>query len=81
MVEPTCHIQAYGEATAKLAGDALTDALAFETLASDPETRSHIPSATTIEKVRLKLLYPSRVAQNGMAGGQAIDLAAYRPMV
>jgi farnesyl diphosphate synthase len=62
--KPTCHV-AFGEATALLAGDAL-QALAFETLA-----RSGLPDpgAACAELA-------AAAGQGGMAGGQAIDLAA-----
>jgi farnesyl diphosphate synthase len=59
---PTCHVE-YGEATALLVGDAL-QTLAFETLAE------HGASARMIAQL-------ARAAgSRGMAGGQAIDLAA-----
>jgi geranylgeranyl pyrophosphate synthase len=66
---PTCH-KAFDEATAILAGDAL-QALAFEILATDPECA---------DNAELKLQMLRTLAQAagaaGMAGGQAIDLAA-----
>jgi farnesyl diphosphate synthase len=66
---PTCH-KAFDEATAILAGDAL-QALAFYVLAHDPSMR--VGAAGRIEMVEtLALASGSR----GMAGGQAIDLAA-----
>lgn len=66
---PTCH-KAFDEATAILVGDAL-QVLAFETLASGPGV-PHDPAT------RLKLVHCLAVASgtNGMAGGQALDLAA-----
>ena len=66
---PTCHI-AYDEATAILAGDAL-QVLAFQILAEDP-AMSVTPAA------RVEMLKSVAVASGsaGMAGGQAIDLAA-----
>lgn len=66
---PTCH-KAFDEATAILAGDAL-QVLAFQTLASDRGLPSDVA-------VRLKLVELLAVASgtNGMAGGQALDLAA-----
>jgi geranylgeranyl pyrophosphate synthase len=66
---PTCH-KAFDEATAILVGDAL-QVLAFETLASDPG----LPADAAI---RLELVRVLAVASgtNGMAGGQALDLAA-----
>ena len=66
---PTCHV-AFGEATAILAGDAL-QALAFEVLSADPRLASS-PSAL------VDMLHTLAVAcgSHGMAGGQALDLAA-----
>lgn len=66
---PTCH-KAFDEATAILAGDAL-QVLAFEVLASDP-------SLPRNPAVRLKLIELLAKASGtaGMAGGQALDLAA-----
>ena len=66
---PTCHV-AFGEATAILAGDAL-QALAFERLASDPAP--DIDAATRIEMLRT---LGAACGAEGMAGGQAFDLAA-----
>jgi farnesyl diphosphate synthase len=67
--KPTCH-RAYDEATAVLVGDALQP-LAFELLARD----AALPVAP---HVRLRLIELLAVASGslGMAGGQAIDLAA-----
>lgn len=66
---PTCHI-VFGEAMAILAGDAL-QALAFEVLAND---RALDVSATA----HLDMLRTLSLAcgSHGMAGGQALDLAA-----
>ena len=65
----TCHIQ-YDEATAILAGDAM-QALAFYILAHDPNM---------VEDARLRIQMVETLAlasgSRGMAGGQAIDLAA-----
>lgn len=66
--KPTVHVQ-YGEATALLAGDAL-QALAFELLA--PEGAG-IPDRTQAALCRL---LAQAAGHAGMAGGQAIDLAA-----
>jgi farnesyl diphosphate synthase len=66
--KPTVHVQ-FGEATALLAGDAL-QALAFELLAP---ARSDIPDAVQARLCRLLALAAGHA---GMAGGQAIDLAA-----
>ena len=66
---PTCHVE-FNEATAILAGDAL-QALAFYVLSHDPNmTDNSIARLQMVEK--LSLFSGSR----GMAGGQAIDLAA-----
>ena len=66
---PTCH-KAFDEATAILAGDAL-QSLAFHVLAKDP--------ATVVDAAaRLKMMdtLTQAAGSRGMAGGQAIDLAA-----
>lgn len=66
---PTCHRQ-FDEATAILAGDAL-QALAFYIISHDPAMTSN--AAARLEMIeKLSLFSGSR----GMAGGQAIDLAA-----
>ena len=65
----TCH-RAYDEATALLVGDAL-QSLAFEILANDP--------ALTISpalRTRMIATLAQASGSRGMAGGQAIDLAA-----
>lgn len=66
---PTCHI-AFGEATAILAGDAL-QALAFEILAADRALP--VNAQTRIEMLRV---LSAACGARGMAGGQALDLAA-----
>ena len=66
---PTCHI-AFGEAMAILAGDAL-QALAFELLAADPALR--VDAAARVEMLRV---LGAACGSHGMAGGQALDLAA-----
>ncbi|MGH8251400.1 MAG: polyprenyl synthetase family protein [Steroidobacteraceae bacterium] len=66
---PTTH-RAFDEATAILAGDAL-QVLAFDLLANDPMPT--VDAAGRIEMIRL-LAHAS--GTQGMAGGQAIDLAA-----
>lgn len=66
--KPTVHVQ-FGEADALLAGDAL-QALAFELLTpNDPDI------APTIQ-ARLCRLLACAAGSEGMAGGQAIDLAS-----
>jgi geranylgeranyl pyrophosphate synthase len=66
---PTCH-RAYDEATAILVGDAL-QALAFSVLAD--ETLGHVAPATRLAMIKT-LAFAAGTA--GMAGGQAVDLAA-----
>lgn len=65
--KPTTHV-AYGEAQAMLAGDAM-QALAFEVLTPD----TGIPPAL---QARLCSLLARSAGHDGMAGGQAIDLAS-----
>ncbi|MCZ6830667.1 MAG: polyprenyl synthetase family protein [Gammaproteobacteria bacterium] len=65
--QPTCHI-AFDEATAMLVGDAL-QARAFELLAEAPD----VPAET---RVLLVQCLGAAVGARGMAGGQAIDVAA-----
>ena len=75
--KPTVHVQ-FGEAQAMLAGDAM-QALAFEVLTpcSDalvaPNGASSVPPAL---QARLCSLLARSAGYNGMAGGQAIDLAS-----
>ncbi len=66
--KPTVHVK-FGQATALLAGDAL-QALAFELLAPDD---AGVPAEV---QARLCRLLAKSAGQGGMAGGQAIDLAA-----
>jgi farnesyl diphosphate synthase len=66
---PTCHRE-FDEATAILAGDAL-QALAFYIISHDPQM-THDAAARLQMVEKLALFSGSR----GMAGGQAIDLAA-----
>lgn len=66
--KPTCHV-AYDEATALLVGDAL-QSLAFEVLAH-PAAASD--AGTQVEMLRL---LARASGSRGMAGGQAVDLAA-----
>jgi geranylgeranyl pyrophosphate synthase len=66
---PTCH-RAYDEATAILVGDAL-QALAFAVLANDPLAGASAP--LRLEMIRV---LARATGTSGMAGGQAVDLAA-----
>ena len=66
--KPTVHVK-FGEADALLAGDAL-QALAFELLT--PEEASFAPAV----QARLCRLLARAAGSEGMAGGQAIDLAS-----
>jgi len=66
--KPTVHVQ-YGEADALLAGDAL-QALAFELLTPDDA------GIAPVVQARLCRLLARAAGSEGMAGGQAIDLAS-----
>jgi len=66
---PTCH-KAFDDATAILAGDAL-QVLAFEVLATD----ASLPDDAAV-RVKLIQLLAQASGTFGMAGGQALDLAA-----
>jgi farnesyl diphosphate synthase len=66
--KPTVHVR-FGEAQALLAGDAL-QALAFELLTPDDE------SVNTQTQARLCRMLAQAAGFQGMAGGQAIDLAS-----
>jgi geranylgeranyl pyrophosphate synthase len=66
---PTCH-RAYDEATAILVGDAL-QALAFSVLADD--SMGKVVPATRLAMIRT---LAQAAGTAGMAGGQAVDLAA-----
>ena len=66
---PTCH-RAFDEATAILAGDAL-QVLAFQILAQDPAFAADAPL-----RAHLIELLADASGTDGMAGGQALDLAA-----
>lgn len=66
---PTCH-KAFDEATAILAGDAL-QVLAFQMLA----TGAGLPNDPRV-RLQLVQLLAAASGTNGMAGGQALDLAA-----
>lgn len=65
----TCH-RAYDEATALLVGDAL-QTLAFEILADDPAL-----TISPAQRARMIATLAHASGSRGMAGGQAIDLAA-----
>ena len=66
--KPTCHVE-YDEATALLVGDAL-QTQAFLVLAEEP------PSDDAARHLRMIALLAHAAGSRGMAGGQAIDLAA-----
>ena len=66
---PTCH-KAFDEATAILAGDSL-QVLAFQLLATHPG----VPASTATRVAMIELLAVAS-GTAGMAGGQALDLAA-----
>jgi len=66
---PTCH-KAYDEATAILVGDSL-QVLAFQLLAAHPG----LPESAAV-RVRIIELLATASGTAGMAGGQALDLAA-----
>ena len=66
--KPTVHVK-FGQAQALLAGDAL-QALAFEILAPEGDS---VPAATQAALCRL---LARAAGHEGMAGGQAIDLAS-----
>jgi farnesyl diphosphate synthase len=67
--QPTCH-KAFGEAVAILAGDAL-QALAFQTL-----SQGTAMVADSAIRLRMVGVLAQAAGSRGMAGGQAIDLAA-----
>ncbi|MDP1653329.1 MAG: polyprenyl synthetase family protein [Rhodocyclaceae bacterium] len=67
---PTCHVE-YDEATALLVGDAL-QTLAFQILAEAPVT----PTPSCERRLSMLVLLAQAAGSRGMAGGQAIDLAA-----
>lgn len=84
--KPTCHVQ-FDEATAMLVGDAL-QALAFQvmteqTLCEPRDDRHHtnVPNAPNVSneatrQIEMISLLAHAAGSRGMAGGQAIDLAA-----
>lgn len=70
---PTCHVE-YDEATALLVGDAL-QTLAFQILAENgDEATAAAPSCQ--RRLSMIALLAQAAGSRGMAGGQAIDLAA-----
>ena len=66
---PTCHV-VHGEAMALLAGDAL-QTLGFELLATRPSGEAAAP-----RRAEAVALLARAIGASGMAGGQALDLAA-----
>ena len=73
--KPTVHVQ-FGDAQAMLAGDAM-QALAFEVLTPTADEADMAPAL----QARLVGLLARAAGQDGMAGGQAIDLASVgRPL-
>jgi farnesyl diphosphate synthase len=66
---PTCH-RAFDEATAILVGDAL-QALGFEVLANAP-----VDSVSAAVRLEMLRVLARAIGTAGMAGGQAVDLAA-----
>jgi len=71
---PTCHV-VFGEATALLAGDAL-QTLGFELLATRPAGE-----ARAARRARAVAMTARAIGVAGMAGGQALDLAAAKEAV
>lgn len=71
--KPTVHVR-YGEAQAMLAGDAM-QALAFEVLTPEPYANG-VERVPGLLQARLCRLLAQASGVNGMAGGQAIDLAS-----
>lgn len=71
--KPTVHVQ-FGQARALLAGDAL-QALAFEILTPEPSAAASADMPAAMQAALCRLLARAAGA-DGMAGGQAIDLAS-----
>nr|WP_314542170.1 farnesyl diphosphate synthase [uncultured Ottowia sp.] len=71
--KPTAHVQ-FGQAQALLAGDAL-QALAFEILTPEPSAATSADMPAAMQAALCRLLARAAGA-DGMAGGQAIDLAS-----
>ena len=72
--KPTVHVR-YGQAQAMLAGDAM-QALAFEVLTAPPDAPGGTFEIAPPLQARLCSLLARAAGHRGMAGGQAIDLAA-----
>ena len=66
--KPTCHVE-FDEATAMLVGDSL-QSLAFQLLAELP------PAGESGRQLNMLRMLAQATGSRGMAGGQAIDLAA-----
>jgi farnesyl diphosphate synthase len=66
--KPTCHVE-FGEATALLVGDALQP-LAFQIVAE------HVVADSALEQIEMLKILAVASGSRGMAGGQALDLAA-----
>ena len=71
--KPTVHVR-FGQAQALLAGDAL-QALAFEILTPEPSAAASADMPAAMQAALCRLLARAAGA-DGMAGGQAIDLAS-----
>ena len=71
--KPTVHVR-FGQAQALLAGDAL-QALAFEILTPEPSAATSADMPAAMQAALCRLLARAAGA-DGMAGGQAIDLAS-----
>lgn len=71
--KPTCHVE-FDEATALLVGDAL-QSLAFQVLAEMP-AQGVADDVTAVAQLEMVRLLAQAAGSRGMAGGQAIDLAA-----
>ena len=76
--KPTVHVQ-FGQAQAMLAGDAM-HTLAFEVLTAEPGAEAAFDTPAALQ-ARLCALLARASGHDGMAGGQAIDLASVgRPL-
>ncbi|MEN9357598.1 MAG: geranyltranstransferase [Pseudomonadota bacterium] len=79
--KPTCHVE-FDEATAMLVGDAL-QSLAFQVLAEHPlcdddctQGGTQVGTSAATRQLDMLRLLAHAAGSRGMAGGQAIDLAA-----